>query len=820
MKRIISLIVLVGTILSPSCNNEYDDSTIWQSIYSLEQRIAATETIINAYNNHLLIKSVTPIENGYIITFSDDSKATITNGQNGTDGETYIDYIITDEETVTFKLTDGRSFVMQFYNALSIEFDTDELLTMIPGQERNIHYQIDSPSDNIEIEVLSSADIYSSVIVDDESKKEGYINIIPISELNVAYSKVVVIVSNGHKVIMKRFNFSDSGIDIYDNSEKKVESEGGELELEFISSVEYEVCIPEEASDWVSIVPNNTRGELSKQSIHIQLAKNTGYARETFITVRCPHDNSLSIDFHIQQKPDKDFVQKDDKEALIDLYNALGGNHNDYRWTNWGSDTPLEEWHGVAVDEMSGRVVELHIENCNGAVPSSIGNLTSLNKLVFDQCQITSLPPEIGYLSKLEYLQIYGKYNDTENLKYLPEEIGNIKSLRHLDLRCNNLEYLPKSIRNLQLLEYIDLGFNRSLSGNVLDMLTELKNLKHIDLYEDRYVTGAFDNIINLTQIKYLNLLSTQVSGSFPSQIGNLSNLELLNVMFTKITGSLPASLSSLKNLKVLDCYGTNISGTLPEWIGNLSNLESLDLCFTQIGGNIPHSITNLKKLKQLSLISTDVSGQIPIGLGNIPTLQILQLSDCNLSGTIPEDIANIPSIWLFNNNLSGDIPTKIINSDSWRNRWGLIAVGNKLNLEGLSFPGPNFAMDVDTLDDQKYHIANEYSKNKYTILFQWSAYCVYLEDAVELLQRVHSKYHTSGLKIIGRTYMETSSQNLISKYAMPWETYYSQQLDYPAYIVPTITVIDNSGMVVFSDVIQDRFDLESFLDNEYSKIE
>lgn len=816
--RKLFIIFATATLLCVGCNNRYDDTDVWNSIDSIEQRLSAMEIVMNAYKNKLLIQSVEILENGYVIIFSDGSKATILNGKNGQDGDTYIADIKVGEESVTFSLTDGQNFTMQFYNALSIEFGAEDMLAMIAGQQREICYSITSPNDDIEIEVLSSADIKASINWLEENKKEGNICIMPISEPDAIYSKVVVIVSNGSKVIMRRFRFSDSGIDVYDNSEKKVESEGGELELEFISSVEYEVIIPDEASEWISYGSNETRSELSRQSISLNLAKNPGYAREAFVTVRCPYDESLCVDFHIRQKPDREFVQKGDRETLTDLYNSLGGDSSKWWWSNWCTDAPLEEWYGVVVDEMSGRVVELCLTECEGAVPPSVGNLTELEKMVFQHCIITSLPAEIGLLKALEYLEIYGIYNNNRSLKSLPQEIGNMEALRHLDLCNNNIASLPSSMSELKNLEYIDLSFNTPLSGNVLDILTELKKLKHINLYYDHNITGTLESITNLTNLEYFDVGLTKISGSIPADIGKLSNLQEFSVMDTQVSGPLPSSMSLLRNVRGLGFSGTKISGTLPEWLGELDNLENLLLEFTDVSGEIPKSLANLKKLKSLSLIGTNIHGKIPVGFGNIPTLEILYLADCKLTGGIPEDIGNIENLWLFNNKLSGDIPDGIINSKKWRNNWGLIAVGNDFNLAGLTFPGPDFTMDVEILGDRKYNIADEYAKNKYTILFQWHVNCVYLASTVALLKRIHNKYNTSGLKVIGRTYMEQSSKDAIKNLSMPWETYYSQQLDYPAYIAPTITVIDNSGMVIFSDVIQNRNDLEAFMDARYAE--
>ena len=88
MKKL--LLLASVALLICGCSKEYDDSKLNGRIDSLEQRLSAMETVMRAYENNLFIQSVQAIDDGYIITFSDGSKATITNGkngQNGTDGK-------------------------------------------------------------------------------------------------------------------------------------------------------------------------------------------------------------------------------------------------------------------------------------------------------------------------------------------------------------------------------------------------------------------------------------------------------------------------------------------------------------------------------------------------------------------------------------------------------------------------------------------------------------------------------------------------------------------------------------------------------------
>lgn len=828
MKRIFFLFTTLLLVGLGGCSQEYDDSEVWDSIHALEVRMKAAEAVLRAYENNLMIASVVEIENGYLITFTDGSTATIINGRDGddgsdgsdgSDGDALLDYIVVNENSVTFALTDGRIFEIMLQETLSIEFDSDDLLLMLAQQERHINYTVTSSSlDDVSVEVIASSDIQAYVCPDPMDEKRGYISICTMQHPDPLYSKVIVFVSNGEKVIMRRFSFSDYGIDVFDNSEKKAESEGGDLELEFVSSVEYEVLVPEEASDWIHYDAGDTRSELSYCSIRLRLDENPGYAREAHVSVHCPYDPIFFVDFHIRQKPNKAFVQKNDREALLDLYEALGGAQQPHAFLNWGSNAGLEEWQGVIVDEMSGRVLELSIDGGKGAVPSTIGNLTSLKKLHFNQSVITSLPKEIGMLSALEELVVVGVYNGKENLSFLPAEVGNLASLQKLILRCNNLEALPDSFSRLVNLEYLDLGFNYPLSGPALAYIFSLKKLKYIDLYYCSQLGGTLEGLSALTNLEYLNLGLTGVNGNIPSDIGKLSNLYYLSLMDTGISGSLPASISSLKKLRTLAVHWTGMSGPIPESIGELYNLEELLLEFTSISGNIPNSIGNCKKMETFSAVFTNLSGAIPPELGDIPALKYLKLSDCFLSGTLPASLANVSGdIWLYNNRLYGDIPQEILESENWRNYWGRITIGNNFNLEGITFPGPTFYIFEDKDSMNRFYVDSVYSKNRYTVLFQWGE-CSALGDAVRIVKNIYNKYSAKGLDVIAWSWAEANTDTMAREYGMPWKTYYQQQLFYPAYFVPTITVIDNNGMVIFSDQIRDRAELEQFMDEQYAK--
>ena len=98
-----------------------------------------------------------------------------------------------------------------------------------------------------------------------------------------------------------------------------------------------------------------------------------------------------------------------DRAALTAFYNNTDGSiwEDD---TNWLSNRPLGEWHGVDTNH-DGRVTALNLglNQLYGPIPPELGNLTNLKVLLLNYNQLSgSIPPELGNLAILEALFLSG----------------------------------------------------------------------------------------------------------------------------------------------------------------------------------------------------------------------------------------------------------------------------------------------------------------------------------------------------------------------------------------------------------------------------
>ncbi len=384
-----------------------------------------------------------------------------------------------------------------------------------------------------------------------------------------------------------------------------------------------------------------------------------------------------------------------DRDVLVALYEATDGD-NWLENRNWLSNRPLGDWYGVIADD-SGRVTELNLsENeLSGSIPPELGNLSKLEWLILSQNSLNgTIPSELSYLSKLSLLNVFSNQLSGS----IPPELGNLANLEGLSLAANRLNgTVPPELRNLTKLTLLYLHSNQ-LSGSIPPELGELAQLESLALSGNRLSETIPSELGNLTQLKGLALSFNRLTGRIPPHLNTLSGLEWLYLADNRLTGCLPEVWQDVEENDLDDvdlplCTDEDALIALYQatdgdnWVSNrnwLSNrpigtwygvitdendrVIELDLSENELNGTIPSDLGHLTYLEYLDLSENQLSGTIPSALGVLSTLIELSLWSNELTGPIPPELgrlANLEMLHLGDNELSGTIPTELGNLDN-----------------------------------------------------------------------------------------------------------------------------------------------------------
>ena len=448
---------------------------------------------------------------------------------------------------------------------------------MSPNATRQIGYTVTSVTDRVTVEVTSSADIKAKVACDDESGLTGKIHIATGATLD-EYSKVIVFVSNGDKVIMRSITFEAAGLIVEDSATKQVAAEGGEVALEFLSNVEYEVVIPEEAQSWISVVPA-TR-VMEKQTITLKLEPNEGYYRSATVTVQSP-DGTLKLEYQVEQNGD--LGARTEREALVALYKATGGDN----WknnTNWCTDAPISSWYGITtggelgLSDYADNVCEIVLDNNNltGAITSEL--------YVFSQLKLLFVP-----WNNISGIDISHNYN-LESIACFRNNIKELDTDNNPNLTVINCDENPIGKLNLSYNSKLQYLYCCYCELKELD-ISNLTQLIHLQCYENTINSIDLTNNINLEWLycPAIGLSSLDVSNCpkltelscWGNALGTLdvSNNRELSILWCGNTHISELDLSNNPKLKSFSSYGNSLSAidfannNLLEFIDVSSNL-------------------------------------------------------------------------------------------------------------------------------------------------------------------------------------------------------------------------------------------------------
>ncbi|KAM3731588.1 hypothetical protein ACB098_12G175100 [Castanea mollissima] len=215
--------------------------------------------------------------------------------------------------------------------------------------------------------------------------------------------------------------------------------------------------------------------------------------------------------------------------------------------------------------------------------PEVVGNMSSLSELYLNETAIKELPLSVEHLTGLTKLDL----GDCKNLSSLPNVCCCLMSLKILTLSgCSKINELPENLGNIKGLKELDVS--ETAIRELPSSFVFLKNLKVLSLRGCEGLSSASSNKL----ISFLLMRKRRVdpTGMLGHSLSNLWSLTELNLSYCNLQ-AIPECLGCLSSLTELDLRGNNFV-CLPESTTRLSNMKILRLC----------GCTHLRSLPELPL--------------------------------------------------------------------------------------------------------------------------------------------------------------------------------------------------------------------------
>ncbi|KZV22390.1 hypothetical protein F511_21388 [Dorcoceras hygrometricum] len=359
------------------------------------------------------------------------------------------------------------------------------------------------------------------------------------------------------------------------------------------------------------------------------------------------------------------------KKGLVDEYDVL---------SSWGRSECCK-WRGVGCSNKTGHVISLHLNEetldqwhaLRGNLSKNLVDLRHLISLDLSSSDFSGnkIPEFVGFLDKLRYLNL----SSCSLAGKVPNQLGNLTSLRTLDLGRNNglefpdLDWLS-NLSSLSLVDFSSSSFAASLKTILFQKILIITSLKNLYLggcefsndksLEDAYVNSTFASLsvldlsssslassnfhwlfnVTTSDLVSMDLSLNALDGPIPDEFGQkLVSLEDLDLSNNRFEGPIPKSLWNLKGLKRLDLAWNNLTGSLPDFEGTMVSLEVLDLSYNRITGSVPESFWGASRLEILMASFNSLQGVISEShLSKVLNLKRLELDYNSLAFNLSPD--------------------------------------------------------------------------------------------------------------------------------------------------------------------------------------
>ncbi|KAK8548493.1 hypothetical protein V6N12_061405 [Hibiscus sabdariffa] len=320
---------------------------------------------------------------------------------------------------------------------------------------------------------------------------------------------------------------------------------------------------------------------------------------------------------------------------------------------------------------------------------------SSLRELYMNKNQLKDFVVHKGCcdLKKLQVLDL--SWNAFEGM--LPNYLGNLTSLRELDVSHNQFSGNLTLLANLTSLRFLSLSTNHFQIS--FAPLANLPNLKVLYADENKMVMDpSFHSSLPKFQLKFISLpnciTSQQLRFELLSFLYYQYDLRYVDLSGNKFIGALPIwLLQNNTKLDFLILRGNAFSGLLSLPSAPNLNVSLVDISDNKLQGQIPsHICSTFPHLRGLFLSKNTIEGDIPPCLSDLKDLVLLDLSNNNLSGSVPEELIlkhRREILRLSNHNLSGNVIHAVFNTNRL----------SSIYLDGNNFSGDMTNVDVSAFD-------------------------------------------------------------------------------------------------------------------------
>lgn len=319
----------------------------------------------------------------------------------------------------------------------------------------------------------------------------------------------------------------------------------------------------------------------------------------------------------------------------------------------------------------------------NGTIPSTIGMANLANIFLYSN----KLTGTIPYIPRNSTIKGISFSNNSLTGRLSADVNCWPENLTAIDVTSNGLSgTLPSALFALRRLSQVLVRGN-GFTGTLPTVIAESTSLQVLLLGNNK-IRGRPDDVFNASAQKLLSAVDLSrnlFSGTVPSRVFSLPALQAFNAFSSCYSGSIPSSICSARHLEYLIMDGL-ITGMgcqwslnsanrsyhaywpkkalqhgIPSCIWSMPNLRLLHLSSNKLTGTLG-SPPSSSPLKRVMLSHNYLSGTIPLALQNLPFSR-LDLSNNRLHGGYTANVTGTKvKLALFNNRLSGPIPSSFSN--------------------------------------------------------------------------------------------------------------------------------------------------------------